>query len=244
MPVIRPLAATALSEPTQKDLAKRQKTANKYAVNDKRIGNAWKRFSGTPARNEVEIQLDAAFHSKCAYCEIILPRDIEHFYPKSRFPKRMFQWNNYLRACKNCNTEKLDTFDIVGGSPVLLDPCTDEPSEFLTWDLDTGLPILNSAPERHTRAEATVKMFGLRNQQLCEERRVRARNFLFFLLQSVEENPSPPDVHQWLLDELKPERPWRSVLRQIVRDPERADLIAEVKRTVPGVEPYLAALAA
>lgn len=244
MPVIRPLATTALSQSTQKDLAKRQKTANKYVANDKRIGDAWKRFSGTPARSDVETQLDAAFHSKCAYCEIIVPRDIEHFYPKSKFPDRMFQWTNYLRACKNCNTEKLDTFDLVDGSPVLLDPCDDEPSKFLTWDLNTGLPILNSAPERHSRAEATVTMFGLRNQQLCEERRVRARNFLFFLLQSVEEKPSPPDVHKWLLDELKPERPWRSVLRQIVRDPANAGLVAEVKRTLPEVEPHLAALAA
>lgn len=245
MPVKRPAATVALSGSTRRDLQKRQKTANGYRRGEKRIHNAWKRFSGTAARTEVESKLDAVFHTKCAYCENIVPRDIEHFFPKSRFPGRMFKWTNFLRACKNCNTDKLDSFPLQRNrAPVLLDPCKDEPSAFFTWDLATGLPVLTADPARHTRADLTVTMFDLENQQLCDERRTRARNFLFYLLQSIETQPTPPDVHRWLLDELKPTRPFRSVLRQIVRDPARRRLIAKVKRAVPAAAPLLAELEA
>lgn len=243
MPILRPKATAVLSAATRKDLSRRQKTASGYAAGEKRITNAWKRFSGTAARTDVETQLDDVFDSKCAYCETILPKDIEHFYPKSRFPRRMFRWENFLRACKNCNTEKLDDFPLRrGGAPVLLDPCKDEPTEFFTWNLDTGMPVLTTDPARHVRADKTVSMFELDNQQYCDERRARALHFEFILLQSIEKSPIPPNVHTWLLDELKATRPYRSVLRQIVRDPSRRRLIARVKRAVPAAAPLLAAL--
>jgi uncharacterized protein (TIGR02646 family) len=245
MPVKRPKATAALSRPTQQDLKKRQTTANAYNPGDKPIGNAWKRFSGTPARTEVESKLDEVFHTKCAYCENIVPRDIEHFYPKSKFPKRMFRWDNFLRACKNCNTDKLAIFPLhADGSPLLLDPCNDEPSDFFTWDLATGMPVLNADPSRRSRADATIVMFDLRNQQVCEERRSRAQKFQFVLLQSIEKTPTPPDVHKWLLDELKVTRPWRSVLRQILRDPTSQRLVERVKQAVPAAARLLTELAA
>lgn len=45
----------------------------------------------------------------CNYCEQNEASDIEHILPKSVFPERTFQWENYVLACKLCNTGfKLD----------------------------------------------------------------------------------------------------------------------------------------
>jgi len=55
--------------------------------------------------------LFASSNLKCGFCECI-PSDggnieIEHFYPKSRYPNLTFEWGNYLPACRKCNGTKL-----------------------------------------------------------------------------------------------------------------------------------------
>lgn len=45
----------------------------------------------------------------CNYCEQNEAADIEHIFPKSFFPEFTFEWENYILACKQCNTgHKLD----------------------------------------------------------------------------------------------------------------------------------------
>jgi 5-methylcytosine-specific restriction endonuclease McrA len=45
----------------------------------------------------------------CNYCENNEATDIEHILPKSFFPQAAFRWENYLLACKTCNSGyKLD----------------------------------------------------------------------------------------------------------------------------------------
>jgi len=45
----------------------------------------------------------------CNYCEHNEASDIEHIYPKSFFPEKTFDWENYLLVCKECNSAyKLD----------------------------------------------------------------------------------------------------------------------------------------
>lgn len=76
----------------------------------------------------------------------------------------------------------------------------------------------------------------------CDDRRAHATTFLLFLLQSLERTPVPSNASNLLLDELQPTRPYRSVLRQIVRDPANRALIQQVKAAVPAAAPLLAAL--
>jgi len=45
---------------------------------------------------------------KCCYTEIRLNEEskymeIEHFYPKSKYPKKVLEWGNLLPSCKKCN---------------------------------------------------------------------------------------------------------------------------------------------
>jgi hypothetical protein len=55
---------------------------------------------------------------------------------------QMFDWNNLLHACKDCNFEKLDADPDSPADPIhgrsLLDPTKDRPEDYLSWDLLTG----------------------------------------------------------------------------------------------------------
>lgn len=60
-------------------------------------------------------------HQKCAFCEGS-PKDsgnieVEHFYPKSIYHDKTFDWENFLPSCRKCNDSKL-THD-VGVEPIL-----------------------------------------------------------------------------------------------------------------------------
>jgi len=49
------------------------------------------------------------FVGLCNYCEQSEANDIEHIHPKSFFPQYSFDWENYILACKQCNSgHKLD----------------------------------------------------------------------------------------------------------------------------------------
>lgn len=80
-------------------------------------------------------------------------KDTEHFYPKSRYPGRMFLWENFLWCCKTCNTEKLAVFPLdTSGNAVLLNPTRDEPLDFLGWDELSGKTIPHPEPALGHRA--------------------------------------------------------------------------------------------
>lgn len=56
-----------------------------------------------------ELRKICVFTGVCNYCEQSEANDIEHIYPKSFFPEYTFDWNNYILACKQCNSgHKLD----------------------------------------------------------------------------------------------------------------------------------------
>jgi HNH endonuclease len=49
----------------------------------------------------------------CVYCENNEATDIEHIFPKKIYPDKAFSWENYVLACKTCNTTyKSDNFKI------------------------------------------------------------------------------------------------------------------------------------
>jgi uncharacterized protein (TIGR02646 family) len=141
----------SLTPRTQRLLTNRQ--AQPMPIN---VQAQWKSFRATKACDEVASTLSGAFHGKCAYCENIEARDIEHFYPKSRYPDRMFRWENFLWSCKNCNTEKLATFPLsAGGEPVLLNPTLDDPLDFFRWDDLSGKIVPHPDATRAVRATRT-----------------------------------------------------------------------------------------
>lgn len=64
--------------------------------------------------------------SYCYYCEIKIGKEgyghVEHFKPKSKFPRLFCEWDNLLWTCKRCNTKKGQKWD--DNNPII-NPCDD-----------------------------------------------------------------------------------------------------------------------
>lgn len=133
----------------------------------------------------------------CNYCENNEATDIEHIFPKSFFPELAFAWENYLLACKTCNSHyKLDKiavfnpagsttrFDVARGTlpptkeVLMINPRTDDPLDF--WDLDLRTGVFLESPASGTceflKAAYTLEVLALNDREaLREAREVRAK---------------------------------------------------------------------
>lgn len=97
---------------------------------------------------------------RCMYCENSEGTDIEHFYPKSNYPERAYDWDNYLLACSGCNSNyKRDEFPVEGGRPLLIDPTKQDPAEYLEFSPSTGQW---QARRGCREGVESVRVFGLR----------------------------------------------------------------------------------
>ena len=75
---------------------------------------------------------------RCMYCLDSHGTDVEHFWPKTPFPQRMFVWLNLLLCCAECGRFKGDQFPLSNGQPLLLDPTVEDPWLHLDFDPRTG----------------------------------------------------------------------------------------------------------
>ena len=70
------------------------------------------------APDEIKDALILIFGNNCAFCECDVSfgssLDTEHFRPKSKYYWLAYEWTNFLRACKRCNTNKGVKFKING----------------------------------------------------------------------------------------------------------------------------------
>jgi len=70
-------------------------------------------------------------YGKCCYCECKYDKGnlhIEHFHPKSLYPKEVVCWENLLLSCANCNRAK-GTLDTVNNK--LVNPYDDDPKDYI-----------------------------------------------------------------------------------------------------------------
>lgn len=126
----RPTEESTLDRRTRAALKKRSMSAGKWLHQDKRIQRAWRNFLRSNPRKDVDKHLERILRGKCAYCEATLAINIDHFYPKSKFPERMFLWENFLLACANCNRYKHDHFQSNRANPFLSIRATTSRSTF------------------------------------------------------------------------------------------------------------------
>jgi hypothetical protein len=105
---------------------------------------------------------------RCMYCGDSAGTDIDHFAPLFFAPQRAFAWPNHLLACSYCNSHaKREQFPIGDdGSPLLVDPSTENPSDHLFLVLSTG-----SYQALTPRGKETIKVFGLNRGALEQGRR-------------------------------------------------------------------------
>ncbi|WP_313374136.1 hypothetical protein [Pantoea sp. CTOTU50773] len=132
---------------------------------------------------------------RCHYCEDSAADEVEHIWPKAFFPEKTFVWQNYLFSCGPCNgshkKDKFAVFDQQGnqfditrlrnlpvvpptpGNPMFIDPAYDDPTDFITLDLTTGLfvPRFPIGTSEYKRAVYTLKTLGLNERDYLSKAR-------------------------------------------------------------------------
>ena len=95
---------------------------------------------------------------------------IEHFYPKSSYPDRAFEWRNLFYCCTRCQAAKKESFDIGILKP---DEADYEFRRYFTCDYTTGKigPNFTADPDDQQRAETTIAHYKLNDGILTGERR-------------------------------------------------------------------------
>ena len=113
--------------------------------------NYWLRFRGN---------LQGAFSSICVYCERLSGMEVDHFRPKSKFPEQVYEWSNWVLACRDCNFAKLDKWPTGG----YVDPCarsrSARPDVFFRFDTLTGdiIPSSGLSQSRRLKAERPSRL--------------------------------------------------------------------------------------
>ncbi len=147
------------------------------------VAGTWKtqRPSAPMKRIARVLRRMAGKRERCMYCEDSRGTDIEHFWPKRRYPGRAFRWLNLLWACAGCNRAKGARFPRdAAGDPLLIDPTAVDPWDYLFYDLETDELTARWDPrtgEEHPRGLQTLKTLAtLRHQAVAEGRRRTRRN--------------------------------------------------------------------
>lgn len=100
---------------------------------------------------------------KCSYCGKDLTGretgEIDHFYPRSKYPKLVFDWNNLFLSCRTCNMLKGDRIP-----ENIINPSEDEPSNNLRMN-EHGVLI-----PKTDKGINTINMFDLNSKDLIEQR--------------------------------------------------------------------------
>jgi uncharacterized protein (TIGR02646 family) len=239
--VHRPALAQHLTPTEQARLAQKQKLANAYDPRDARIERAWRNFRRTTAGEAVYRALRAVFRSKCAFCERVNARTADHFYPKERYPRRMFRWSNLLLSCAECNPIKGDHFPFRNGRPLLIDPTREDPLDYFAWDLDTGAMLESPDPVRRLRAQATRDRLKLDEGPLRDERRAQLHRVLYLLAEVSEAYPDiRPETRERLQDELHANRPYLGIIRFLFRQPNiYRELVDDARAKLPDIDSWI-----
>lgn len=203
---------------------------------------------------------------RCHYCEDSAADEIEHFRPKHIFPDRTFVWENYLYACGPCNGPKSNQFAhftgtaaprsqvdletqalaaVPAGDPLLIDPSTENPLDFLLLELNPGpgrtLYFVprdpDPASESNIRASYTIKVLRLNKPFLCEAREKAYGNYTSRLESCLARHTAgtSQDVLDRMIRGIQQEQHptvWKEMQRQQARIPELADLFSRLPQAL------------
>ena len=142
-------------------------------------------------------ELGRRFHGNCGYCERQCDANgehsgrqptLDHFRPRSRFPRLTYEWTNWIFSCRQCNVEyKQDKWPDQG----YVDPCAAEapeyPERYFDYDDDTGelIPKAGITVDARRKANRTIRDLGLNSINL----RVDRLNWIDWLKERLAERP-------------------------------------------------------
>lgn len=196
--------------------------------------DTWDNPAVVPCKTEVRARLEEMQGRRCAYCEgdlDALGQHIEHFHRKHLYPERTFDWTNLFWSCDR--TDSCGHFKDHGAGPYdvadLVNPCADDPDQFLRFRSDGRVEPRPDRPSRDQhRARETIRVFNLNldergGRSLCAERR-RALEFYQGqepdILTFLEEMP-PEHRADIILDEIARTscQPFSTVIRHFFQEP-------------------------
>ncbi|MEM6262512.1 MAG: hypothetical protein AAGI38_08400 [Bacteroidota bacterium] len=157
---------------------------------------SWKTKTRDKPFEEVKEKLTemCAGARRCCYCEDSVADEIEHIYPKTRFPDKTFVWDNYLYAYGSCNRPKSNDFAIFDakgnpinlasldpnlpppiGLPLLINPREEDPFDYLILDLSGTfffVPIIfDKSDIIHKRGNYSITLLKLNRDDIAKGRK-------------------------------------------------------------------------
>lgn len=196
-----------LPDEAQEHLHKLQKKVNAepdFHRKSEKAGTLWDRKKNSEAGKSVFETIQTTLAEMCVadkvcnYCEQNEANDIEHIYPKAFFPEKAFQWENYLLACKQCNTAyKLDAFAIFNerneaiplqrgleppsADAAFINPRAEDPADFMM--LNTRSYKFDPRPDINTKArnkaDYTLQVLALNKRDTLIEARKKAAIYFY-----------------------------------------------------------------
>lgn len=132
---------------------------------------------------------------RCMYCLDSHGTDIEHFWPKTPYPERMFVWLNLLLCCAECGRFKGDRFPLSNGLPLLVDPTAEDPWTHLDFDPLTGNVVARFDPDRNdysAKGIETVRLLQLDRREALAVGHRRTFRRLSNVIEKALSQPQPP----------------------------------------------------
>lgn len=124
----------------------------------------WHELDRQPVHHLLLPRLKEQTQQHCSFCDNfpVQTDTIEHFRPKSRFPRDAYRWENLYFCCSACQ-RKGDDFDEAALQPDAEDYTFDR---YFRWDWTRGTIKPNdlAAPADQHRAEVTIRLYRLNEQ--------------------------------------------------------------------------------
>lgn len=99
----------------------------------------WKKINSNQ-KKDILNSLNEIFNGFCGYCEGTVGTtsypNIDHFKPKSIFPKLMFEYNNMIFSCQMCNTLKKEKWD-----ELFFNPTEEDPELHIKFEKEIAIPL-------------------------------------------------------------------------------------------------------
>lgn len=194
----------------------------------KRADDLWLHRTRNDAFREIRQTLAemAPGNGLCMYCELSSGNDIEHFWPKEKYPGRAFTWDNYLWSCSPCNSNfKGSRFPRDDkGAPLLVNPTAEDPREHLEFSPTTGKLVGMTS-----KGEKTVETLGFDRRGRLDSMRRNAWNKLQELLVRFAAHSARGDgARALLVQRVICQEPFAAALGALIRyaeDPRRRDQV-------------------
>ena len=129
-------------------------------------------------------------HEKCCYCEAKIKlhgptQNIEHHYPRKKYPEQKNNWNNLLHSCADCNQDKSCDFPLNAEYvPLIINPSDDniDPEDHITFNLAVENPEFLGVPYAKNDSEfgeESIRLLKLDLEEKCIDRAVYLKDYIY-----------------------------------------------------------------